>query len=64
MDLPKKNYLGILKDALGLKDRTKLYWFLTHSKVREVIIKGQIYLNTSSLIESFFTATVGFFLIK
>ena len=50
-DEPKKIILCILMDALGLKDRAKLYWFLAHSKVREVIMKEQIYLNSSLIVE-------------
>ena len=44
-------------DAVGLKDRVKLTGFLAHQKVRDEMIKGQIYLNTS-LTESFCIAIV------
>ncbi len=56
-DGPKKKLLDILIDALGLKDRVTLTGYLAHSKVRENMIKGQIYLNTS-LTESFCIAIV------
>ena len=56
-DGPKKKLLDIMIDALGLKDRGKLTGFLPHQKVRDVMIQGQIYLNTS-LTESFCIAIV------
>jgi phosphatidylinositol glycan class A protein len=56
-DGPKKKLLDIMIDALGLKDRVKLTGFLAHHKVRDVMIQGQIYLNTS-LTESFCIAIV------
>ena len=56
-DGPKKKLLDIMIDALGLKDRVKLTGFLAHQKVRDVMIQGQIYLNTS-LTESFCIAIV------
>ena len=56
-DGPKKKLLDIMIDALGLKDRVKLTGFLPHQKVRDVMIQGQIYLNTS-LTESFCIAIV------
>ena len=56
-DGPKKKLLDVMVDALGLKDRVKLTGFLPHQKVRDEMIKGQIYLNTS-LTESFCIAIV------
>ena len=56
-DGPKKKLLDIMVDVLGLKDRVKLTGFLPHHKVRDIMIKGQIYLNTS-LTESFCIAIV------
>ncbi len=56
-DGPKKKLLDVMVDALGLKDRVKLTGFLPHQKVRDVMIQGQIYLNTS-LTESFCIAIV------
>ena len=56
-DGPKKPLLDIMIDALGLKDRVKLTGFLPHQKVRDIMIQGQIYLNTS-LTESFCIAIV------
>ena len=56
-DGPKKKLLDVMVDAVGLKDRVKLTGFLAHQKVRDEMIKGQIYLNTS-LTESFCIAIV------
>jgi phosphatidylinositol glycan class A protein len=56
-DGPKKKLLDVMVDAIGLKDRVKLTGFLQHQKVRDVMIQGQIYLNTS-LTESFCIAIV------
>jgi len=56
-DGPKKKLLDVMVDAIGLKDRVKLTGFLAHKNVRDVMIKGQIYLNTS-LTESFCIAIV------
>jgi phosphatidylinositol glycan class A protein len=56
-DGPKKKLLDVMVDAIGLKDRVKLTGFLAHQKVRDEMIKGQIYLNTS-LTESFCIAIV------
>ena len=56
-DGPKKKLLDIMVEDLGLKDRVKLTGFLPHHKVRDVMIQGQIYLNTS-LTESFCIAIV------
>ena len=56
-DGPKKKLLDVMVDAIGLKDRVKLTGFLPHQKVRDVMIQGQIYLNTS-LTESFCIAIV------
>jgi phosphatidylinositol glycan class A protein len=56
-DGPKKKLLYVMVDAIGLKDRVKLTGFLQHQKVRDVMIQGQIYLNTS-LTESFCIAIV------
>ncbi len=56
-DGPKKKLLDVMVDAIGLKDRVKLTGFLAHKNVRDVMIKGQIYLNTS-LTESFFIVVV------
>ena len=56
-DGPKKKLLDIMIDALGLKDRVKLTGFLPHQRVRDYMIQGQIYLNTS-LTESFCIAIV------
>ena len=56
-DGPKKKLLDLMIDALGLKERVKLTGFLPHQKVRDVMIQGQIYLNTS-LTESFCIAIV------
>ena len=56
-DGPKKQLLDVMVDAIGLKDRVKLTGFLPHQKVRDVMIQGQIYLNTS-LTESFCIAIV------
>ena len=56
-DGPKKKLLDVMVDAVGLKDRVKLTGSLPHQKVRDEMIKGQIYLNTS-LTESFCIAIV------
>ena len=56
-DGPKKKFLDLMVDAIGLKDRVTLTGFLQHQKVRDVMVKGQIYLNTS-LTESFCIAIV------
>ena len=56
-DGPKKKLLDVMVDAIGLKDRVKLTGFLPHQKVRDVMVQGQIYLNTS-LTESFCIAIV------
>jgi phosphatidylinositol glycan class A protein len=56
-DGPKKRLLDIMIEALGLKDRVKLTGFLKHNQVRETMIQGQIFLNTS-LTESFCIAIV------
>ena len=56
-DGPKKKLLDIMVDELGLKDRVTLKGFLAHKNVRDVMIQGQIFLNTS-LTESFCIAIV------
>ena len=56
-DGPKKKFLDLMVDEIGLKDRVTLTGFLQHQKVRDVMVKGQIYLNTS-LTESFCIAIV------
>ena len=56
-DGPKKILLDNLIEASNLKDRVKLTGFLAHQKVRDVMIQGQIYLNTS-ITESFCIAIV------
>ena len=56
-DGPKKKLLDLIVDAFMLNDRVTLTGFLPHHKVRDVMIQGQIYLNTS-LTESFCIAIV------
>ena len=56
-DGPKKKFLDLMVDAIGLKDRVTLTGFLQHQKVRDVMVKGHIFLNTS-LTESFCIAIV------
>ena len=56
-DGPKKKLLDLMVDGIELKERVKLTGALKHEKVRDVMIQGQIYLNTS-LTESFCIAIV------
>jgi phosphatidylinositol glycan class A protein len=51
-DGPKKILLEEMVQSMGLKDRVILYGPLPHHKVRDVMIQGHIYLNTS-LTEAF-----------
>jgi phosphatidylinositol glycan class A protein len=56
-DGPKKILLENMIESSNLHDRVVLYGSLQHSKVREVMIQGHIYLNTS-LTEAFCIAIV------
>ena len=56
-DGPKKPLLENMIETSNLKDRVILTGALRHNKVRDIMIKGNIYLNTS-LTESFCIAIV------
>jgi phosphatidylinositol glycan class A protein len=56
-DGPKKPLLENMIETSNLQDRVRLTGALRHNKVRDIMIKGNIYLNTS-LTESFCIAIV------
>ncbi|KNC98673.1 phosphatidylinositol N-acetylglucosaminyltransferase SPT14 [Spizellomyces punctatus DAOM BR117] len=56
-DGPKRTDLEQMQDKYGLQDRVKLLGAVDHARVRDVLVRGHIFLNTS-LTEAFCIAIV------